>query len=87
MHLLQSKDRIHRLGLPPGQYTQYTFLQLEYETENGPWSMDMEVYQRLKEKEQTMLDAIENRTLETLPTSREDLDAIFKPLFKHQAAD
>ena len=87
VHLLQSKDRIHRLGLPPGQYTQYTFLQLEYETENGPWSMDMEVYQRLKEKEQTMLDAIENRTLETLPTSREDLDAIFKPLFKHQAAD
>ena len=26
VHLLQSKDRIHRLGLPSGQYTQYYYL-------------------------------------------------------------
>lgn len=48
VHLLQSKDRIHRLGLPKGQYTQYTFLQTEYQTENGPWSMGGVVYQRLR---------------------------------------
>ena len=81
VHLLQSKDRIHRLGLPEGQYTQYYFLQLAYQTQDGPWSMDEAVYDRLKEKEQTMLDAIDHHVLETMPTSQEDLDVIFKRLF------
>ena len=82
VHLLQSKDRIHRLGLPKGQYTQYAFLQTEYLTENGPWSMEGEVYRRLRQKEQTMLEAIGRRTLEVLPTSEEDLEMIFKPLLQ-----
>lgn len=82
VHLLQSKDRIHRLGLPKGQYTQYTFLQTEYRTENGPWSMEGIVYQRLQQKEQTMLEAIGRRTLEVLPTSEEDLEMIFKALLQ-----
>ncbi len=81
VHLLQSKDRIHRLGLPEGQYTQYHFMQLNYQTEEGVWSLDEAVYQRLKEKEQTMLDAIDHHVLESLPTSKEDLDLIFKKLF------
>ena len=81
VHLLQSKDRIHRLGLPENQYTQYHFLQLSYQTEDGLWSLDDAVYQRLKEKEQTMLDAIDNHVLESMPTSQEDLDLIFKKLF------
>lgn len=81
VHLLQSKDRIHRLGLPEGQYTQYDFLQLVYQTEDGPWSMDEAVYQRLREKEKTMLDAIDRHVLETMPTSQEDLDLIFAKLF------
>lgn len=81
VHLLQSKDRIHRLGLPEGQYTQYHFLQLSYQTEEGEWSMDEAVYQRLREKEQTMLDAIDNHVLEAMPTSREDLELIFAKLF------
>lgn len=80
VHLLQSKDRIHRLGLPEGQYTQYTYLQLLYETEDGPWSMDAAVLDRLREKEQTMLRAIDEHILETLPTSEEDLDLIFSKL-------
>ena len=82
VHLLQSKDRIHRLGLPKGQYTQYAFLQTEYLTENGPWSMEGEVYRRLCQKERTMLEAIDRRTLEVLPTSEEDLEMIFKPLLQ-----
>ena len=82
VHLLQSKDRIHRLGLPPEQYTQYVYLQVEYQTEDGPWSLSSLVYQRLKEKEQTMIDAIDCSVLETLPTSQEDLEMIFKPLFQ-----
>lgn len=77
VHLLQSKDRIHRLGLPQGQYTQYTYLQVEYQGEEGAWSMDGAVYERLRQKEQTMLEAIDRHVLETMPTSREDLDAIF----------
>ena len=82
VHLLQSKDRIHRLGLPKGQYTQYAFLQTEYLTENGPWSMEGVVYRRLRQKEQTMLEAICSRTLEVLPTSEEDLEVIFRPLLQ-----
>ena len=82
VHLLQSKDRIHRLGLPEGQYTQYAFLQTEYQTEKGPWSMEGVVYQRLRQKEQTMLEAIGRRTLEVLPTSEEDLEMIFRPLLQ-----
>ena len=77
MHLLQSKDRIHRLGLPAGQYTQYYYMGLNYEVEGNAWSMDRQVYDRLAEKEQTMLDAIDNHVLETLPSSQEDLDMIF----------
>ena len=80
VHLLQSKDRIHRLGLPNDQYTQYHYLQLFYDTDNGSWSLNEQVYNRLKEKEQIMLDAIDNHVLEALPTSKEDLDLIFNQL-------
>lgn len=82
VHLLQSKDRIHRLGLPEGQYTQYHFLQVNYQTEEcNQWSMDGAVYDRLREKEQTMLNAIDHHVLESMPTSQEDLDLIFEKLF------
>ncbi len=81
VHLLQSKDRIHRLGLPEGQYTQYYYLKTEYQTEHGPWSMDQAIYDRLKEKEHIMLDAIDNHVLETMPTSEEDLEIIFAKLY------
>ena len=76
-----SKDRIHRLGLPEDQYTQYYYHQLSYQTEDGAWSLDEAVYQRLMEKEQIMLDAIDNHVLEAMPTSDEDLDKIFERLF------
>lgn len=77
VHLLQSKDRIHRLGLPEDQYTQYYYHQINYDTVDGEWSLDSAVYQRLKEKEQIMLDAIDNNILEAMPTSEEDLQLIF----------
>lgn len=80
VHLLQSKDRIHRLGLPDGQYTQYHFMELMYHTDGGDWSLDEAVYDRLKEKEQIMYDAIENHTLEVMPTSDEDLELVFRKL-------
>lgn len=81
VHLLQSKDRIHRLGLPAGQDTRYYFLSEIYEQGGKPYSMDREIYERLLAKEQTMLRAIDAELIETQPTTDEDLDAIFAGLF------
>ena len=80
VHLLQSKDRIHRLGLPENQYTQYHFLKTVFKHDGLEYSLDEKVYERLLEKEQTMLDAIENHILEPVYTSEEDLDLIFKSI-------
>ncbi|MCL2527642.1 MAG: DEAD/DEAH box helicase [Defluviitaleaceae bacterium] len=80
VHLLQSKDRIHRLGLADNQYTQYYYMQAGYVTEDGPWSMNGVIYDRLMGKEQIMLDAIDSNILEAMPTSDEDLDMIFAKL-------
>lgn len=81
VHLLQSKDRIHRLGLPQGQETRYYYLCEEYKGTPEPYSMDREIYDRLKMKEDTMLRAIDADIIETQPTTEEDLDAIFEGLF------
>ena len=89
VHLLQSKDRIHRLGLPPDQYTQYYFLQQNYRINDvyfgdGDFSLNKKVYERLLEKEQIMLDAIDNDILETMPTNEEELNMIFKEFEKRE---
>jgi SNF2 family DNA or RNA helicase len=78
VHLLQSKDRIHRLGLADGQYTQYTFLRSVFDTGSGRFSMDKEIYDRLVMKENMMLRAIDGDTLEVIPSAKDDLEAIFK---------
>lgn len=83
VHLLQSKDRIHRLGLPQDQRTSYHFLCQSYAGEgtgSQPYSMDREIYGRLCKKEETMLRAIDSDLIETQPTTQEDLDAIFAGL-------
>lgn len=41
--------------------------------DNGARSIDQAIYDRLKEKEQIMREAIDNHILETMPTSDEDL--------------
>ena len=82
VHLLQSRDRIHRLGLPQDQKTNYYYLCEDYDLGKAePWSLDHEIYDRLKWKEDTMLCCIDADILETQPTSQEDLDAIFAGLF------
>ncbi|MHB1393842.1 MAG: SNF2-related protein [Clostridia bacterium] len=81
VHLLQSKDRIHRLGLPSEQYTQYYYMQENFLTRDDEvYSLDEQIYLRLLEKEQIMLDAIENNVLEKGSTVEEDLDIIFQGL-------
>ncbi len=80
VHLLQSKDRIHRLGLPDGQYTQYYYLEEAYTDEDGAFALGEKIYNRLREKEQIMLNAIENQVLEKVTSTDEDLELIFSGL-------
>ncbi|WP_436855423.1 DEAD/DEAH box helicase [Staphylococcus caeli] len=78
VHLLQSKDRIHRLGLKQDDYTQYYFIQQFYPMEQGSYSLGERIYSRLSEKEQLMIDAIDKHELELLPTEDEDLAFFFR---------
>ena len=55
--------------------------------DDGEWSLGDAVYRRLMEKEQIMLDAIDNHILEAMPTSDEDLDKIFDRLFWKENCD
>lgn len=80
VHLLQSKDRIHRLGLPENQYTQYYYLQTLFKIDNIEYSLDKMIYDRLKLKEHIMLEAVDDGKLERVFTEQEDIDAIFKKL-------
>ena len=60
--MLQSRDRIHRLGLPENQYTRYYYLETLGDRAHHGY-IDHMIYERLKEKEQVMLDAIEGDLL------------------------
>lgn len=86
IHLLQSKDRIHRLGLAEGQYTQYYFLQTVFEVKGKPWSLDENIYNRLQEKEHTMAEAIDHGVLEAGATDEQDLEIVFRGLFDDDGA-
>ena len=81
VHLLQSKDRIHRLGLKEGQYTQYYFLHSVFLTRDEfEYSLDQKIYQRLLEKEKIMLEAIDKDVLESIGNIEDDIEIIFKDL-------
>lgn len=61
-HMLQSRDRIHRLGLENDDETNYYYFMLNgqpYERNTIDWK----IYNRLKEKEEIMLSAIESGEL------------------------
>ena len=60
--MLQSRDRINRLGLDENQYTQYYYLFLMNQDGEDD-SIDFKTYNRLKEKEQVMLEAIEGERI------------------------
>jgi SNF2 family DNA or RNA helicase len=77
VHLLQSKDRIHRLGLKEGQYTQYYYLQTMFDDiDMGISSLDEQIFNRLTEKEEIMINAIEGNRLESISTTKEDIRII-----------
>lgn len=80
VHLLQSKDRIHRLGLPTNQKTRYYFMRQLFERNGRTVSLDEVIYERLKEKERTMLDAIDGGYLESGYFDEDDVRVIFERL-------
>lgn len=83
VHLLQSKDRIHRLGLSGDQYTQYYFIQNNFtKSDDEFFNLDKKIYERLMEKEEIMINAIENDVLEKVTTDREDVELILSDLLK-----
>lgn len=77
-YMLQSRDRIHRLGLKPNQYTRYYFLQTkdEIETSSQYGYIDQKIYDRLKLKEKIMYDAIDGDNLSIIYTENEIQEAI-----------
>lgn len=76
--MLQSRDRIHRLGLDQKQYTRYHYLQTESQPFDSymPGYIDEKIYNRLKDKEILMYDAIDDKTLSIEYSKNEILDAI-----------
>ena len=81
VHLLQSKDRIHRLGLPTGQYTQYYYLMDYFKVNGQEYSLDRKIYDRLMDKESLMLNAIDHKILEAGVSDEEDLQLILGDLY------
>lgn len=76
-HMLQSRDRIHRLGLKDTDYTQYYYFMLQG-NEGERNTIDERIYHRLKEKEKRMIDAIERGVLEPDPeVDLEEIIALF----------
>lgn len=77
-HMLQSRDRIHRLGLPQNQYTRYHYMMMEGQPE-CPNMVDEKIYERLKMKEERMIEAIENGEIRPDPgVDYEEILALFE---------
>lgn len=76
-HMMQSKDRINRLGLKENEYTQYYYLMLcNNDIYND--SIDKRTLKRLNEKEEIMIKSIEGTKL--VRTNFDDIDDIKKIL-------
>lgn len=60
--MLQSRDRINRLGLPANQYTRYYYLMTKGDVAHMGF-IDNTVYKKLKDKEKIMIDAIDGQLL------------------------
>lgn len=72
-HYLQSKDRIHRYGLPAGVVTNYYYILSED-------SVDETVHSRLALKEQRMLEIIEQMPIPLFLNTTEDGDEDIKAI-------
>ncbi len=68
-YLLQSKDRIHRVGLNQYDVTKYYFAITSNNYQRG--AIDDYIYERLKSKEERMKSVIESKSLNFVPTESE----------------
>lgn len=76
-HMLQSRDRIHRLGLPDGTKTTYYFAAIGGD-DFACNSIDLKTLERLKMKEDRMLRAVESEQLFVKSDNyKEDINFIF----------
>ena len=74
--MLQSRDRIHRLGLNEDQKTYYYYMVLNGKEEFYN-AIDLRTYERLKEKELIQKQAIENNEIAPLTENMiDDIKAI-----------
>ena len=73
--MLQSRDRIHRLGLEDNQYTRYYYLQTKSELADSGNAgyVDEKIYRKLKKKEEVMYKAIDNGDLK-IEFSQNEID-------------
>lgn len=60
----------------------YHFLQVDFDTREGRWSLDRKIYNRLQEKEETMLEAIDGGYLEGGYVDEEDIEIVLGDLFR-----
>lgn len=68
-YLLQSKDRIHRVGLLDSDRTHYYFAIAKKYNQLGP--IDEDIYDKLSMKDKRMRDVIESNNLEFIPSNDE----------------
>ena len=74
--MIQSRDRIHRLGLEKGQKTEYIYMIMGSDSYDL-FDIDKKIYYRLKEKEEIMLKAVEGDDLVYVDDNyREDIKFI-----------
>ena len=77
--MLQSRDRINRLGLSQDDYTQYYYLVLQNDDYYND-SIDLKTLKRLDEKEKIMIQSIEGTHLSRIDF--DDMDDIRRILDK-----
>lgn len=75
-HMLQSRDRIHRLGLKDTDETNYYYYFLEGQKGRRN-TIDYKIYERLKDKETVMIDSIEGTEI-GVPFSSTEKDEIIE---------
>ncbi len=79
--MLQSRDRIHRLGLKPDQHTRYYYLMTKSDREFYNF-IDEEIYLRLKKKEERMKNAIDGDFL--VPEFTDDEIELMKEIINNE---
>lgn len=77
-HFLQSKDRIHRYGLPQGVVTNYYYILSED-------SVDLTIHQRLEDKEKRLLEIIESMPIPLFDNMTDGGDEDIKAVLRDYA--